>query len=115
MADQVSRAGLELTFTIPDAATDSNERNIEQGAFGTIIIPAGSDLIGKTMQMVAVSQKDPANFAPVALWSTPITLVAGANALSEDHIREGGGASRVLFRASAAVSGDSSFTLLWKS
>lgn len=115
MAEQQLRDGLEIPFEIADGQTETDSLNIEGGCFGTLIVPAGSSLIGKTLQFVAVSQHTPARFAATELFSTPITLAAGANPLSSDQIREAGACSRVKLRVNTAVTGDSPFVLLWKS
>lgn len=110
---QQSRAGLEIQFTILDGETESEAINIEQGAFGTIIVPTGSSLIAKTLQFVAVPQTA-GKYAETPLLSTPKTLAAGANALTADEIREVGAISTCRMRVNTAVSGDSPLVLLWK-
>lgn len=110
---QQGRNGLELTFEFANGATDSQVVDIEQGAFGTILVPAGSALIGKALQFVAVPRTS-GKFAETALLSTSKALVAGANALTADEIREVGAASSVRMRVDTAVGSASSCVLLWK-
>ena len=111
---QQSRAGLEIKFTFLDGETETDAVNIEQGAWGTILVPTGSDLIGKTLQFVAVPQADPTKFAETGLLSTPKALAAGANPLTTDEIREVGAISNCRLQVNSAVSGDASLVLLWK-
>jgi hypothetical protein len=110
-----SRVAREIAVLFEDGETDSQGIDLRGGAFGTIIVPAGSNLIGKDLQFVAVSQSDPAAFAATELFATPITLAAGANALTVDQIRECGAASVCLLQVDSAVSGDCPCVLLWKS
>lgn len=110
-----SRKALELDVAFASGETDSNAIDIRGGAFGTLIVPTGSALIGKTLQFVAVSQAATPKFTPVALFATPITIAAGANPLTTDNIREAGAASVCLLRVSSAVGSAAAATLLWKS
>ena len=109
-----TRDGFEIPFLFPDGETETDAINIEQGCFGTLIVPTGSDLIGKDLQFVAVP-KTAGKFAETALLSTPITLVAGANPLSADAIREVGAIQLCRLSVDIAVSGDCDLVLLWKS
>ena len=115
MASQMGRNGLEIKFEFESGQTDSDPVDIQQGCFGTLIVPVGSSLIGKALQIVAVSSQSPAKFTAVELLSSAITLVAGANPLSADAIREAGAASRIMLRVDSAVASDSECVLLWKS
>lgn len=108
------RQGLEHVFRFDSGATTSQTVDLEGGAFGTIIVPAGSVLIGKTAQFVGVSRHTPALFADTDLLSTPVTLLAGANALTADQIREAGAATRCRLKVNSAVGSDASCALLWK-
>lgn len=110
-----TRAGYEIEFIFAEDGDSTESLNIEQGCFGTLIVPEGSDLIGKELQFVAVSQFTPAKFAEVEMFSTPITLAAGANPLSSDQIREAGACSCLRLKLDSAVDEDSSLVLLWKS
>lgn len=112
MNDQ--RSGFEIPFTFAAGGTQSQMINIEQGCFGTFLVPAGSELIGKTLQVVAVA-RTPGKFADTDLLSTPITLLAGANALSADQIREVGAVQCCRLKINSAVTNEASLVLLWKS
>lgn len=92
------------------AATDSNEVELGGGAFGTLLVPTGSALIGKELQFVAVSSN--ANYTATALLTTAKTLVAGANALTAAEIAEVGAVGRCLLRINSSATGTA--TLLWK-
>lgn len=111
----VDRSAREIVVDFANGATDSNTVDMRGGAFGTVIVPTGSALIGKTLQFVAVSQFAAPRFAATALLTTPITLAAGANTLSIDQIRECGAASVCLLRVNSAVGADAQCVLLWKS
>ena len=111
----IDRAAREITVDFANGATDGTTIDIRGGAFGTVIVPTGSALIGKTLQFVAVSQFTPARFTAVALLTTPLTLAAGANSLSVDQIRECGAASVCLLRVNTAVGAAAQCVLLWKS
>lgn len=106
----------EHVFTWDDGETDSNEVELGAGAFGTLIVEAGSDLIGKTVQFFAVSaNRDSPNFTSVGLLSTAITLGVGSNALTAEEITEVGAIGRCCLVVNSAVSGDQSLVILWKS
>ncbi|QDV22917.1 hypothetical protein [Aureliella helgolandensis] len=109
------RHSFELVFRFADTQTDSNTQDVHLGAFGTILVPEESDLIGKELQIVAVPRKHAGRFEPTELLSTPKTLVAGANPLTVDDLVECGAAGRVLMRVNSAVDADSNLVLLWKS
>jgi hypothetical protein len=109
-----TRTGFEIPFTWAAGATDSDMINIEAGCYGTLLVPAGSELIGKTLQFVAVPQTA-GKYAETPLLTTPITLVAGANPLSADAIREAGAISCARLRLNSAVVGAAGLVLLWKS
>lgn len=110
---QTSRSGHEIKFTFPASGTETDAINIEQGAFGTLIVPAGSELIGKTLQFVAVPQTA-GKFAETALLTTAKTLAAGANPLTTDEIREVGAVSNCRLRINSSVTAAASLVLLWK-
>lgn len=111
---QQNRNGFEIPFTFAAGATETDAINIEQGCFGTILVPAGSLLIGKTLQFVAVP-KTAGDFAETALLSTAKTLAAGANALTADEIREVGAIGQCRLRINSSVASESPLVLLWKS
>lgn len=112
----MNRASAELVFTFPDGETDSVEIiRVERGAFGTILVPAGSDLIGKSLNFMAISSKSPAAFVPTALLGTAKELAAGANPLTTDEILAVGAVHTLRLSLDAAVDGDSALVLLWKS
>ena len=110
-----SRKGLEVGFTFLSGATVTDTTDLSAGCFGTVLIPTGSALIGKTLQFVAVSRNTPVKFAETDLLTTPITLAAGANALSADQIREVGAVSQCRLKINSSVGADSPLVLLWKS
>lgn len=105
----------ELEFTFLNGATLSDAKNACMGAFGTVIVPSGSDLIGKELQFVAHSPKS--LYADTELLSDAnvMTLVAGANALNASQIAEVGGVGYLKLSVDSAVSEDSTCVLLWKS
>ncbi len=104
----------EHKFTWANGDTDSAAIELGGGCFGTLLVPSGSALIGKTLQFVAVSDGSSAH-ADTPLLSTAKTLAAGANALSADEIAEVGAIGRCILRLSSAVNAASFATLLWKS
>lgn len=110
-----TRLGLEVRFVFLEDATLTESTDLGAGCFGTIIVPADSDLIGKELNFVAVSREIPARFAETDLLSTPITLAAGANPLSADAIRECGAVSKCRLKINSSVDADSPLVLLWKS
>lgn len=112
MNDQ--RSGFEIPFDFAAGASLSQSIDIQQGCFGTFIVPAGSELIGKTLQVVALPRVA-GRFAPTDLLATPITLVAGANPLSADQIREVGAVQNCRLKLNSAVTNAASLVLLWKS
>lgn len=109
-----SRSAFEFQISIANGQTESDVIDLGPGAFGTFIVPTGSALIGKELQILAVSRFAPARFAPVPLFSTPITLAAGANAMSTDQIREAGCVSRCRVKVNSAVDADSVLAFLYK-
>lgn len=109
-AAYLDRIQSEHVFTWA-SSTDSNEIELGGGAFGTLIVPTGSDLIGETLNFVAVSAGS--NFTSVALLATGKTLVAGANALTAAELAEVGAVGRCLLRIGTSVTATA--TLLWKS
>jgi hypothetical protein len=109
-----NRVGREIKFTFLSGATTSESVDLQQGCFGTLIVPSGSALIGKTLQFVAVPGVV-GKFAETDMLSTPITLAAGANALTADQIRECGAVSGCRLKINSSVGAESSLVLLWKS
>lgn len=107
------RDTFEHVFSWAAGQTDSDSMELGGGAFGTLIVPSGSALAGKTLQFVAVSASS--RYSATPLLSTPIALVAGANPMPVDAIREAGAVGRCLLRVNSAVGSASSLTLLWKS
>lgn len=107
----------ELKFTFFEGETLSDAKNACMGAFGTVIVPTGSDLIGKELQFVAHSPKSPALYDDTELLSVAnvITLVAGSNPLDASQIAEVGGVAHLKLSVDSAVSEDSTCVLLWKS
>lgn len=115
MSQQTGRDGSEIVFNFANGATESTETiDVQHGCFGTVIVDAGSPLIGKTLQFIAVSGSTPQNFAAAELLSSGIVLAAGANALTQDHIREAGAVSSLKLRVDSAVGSAGSCVLLWK-
>lgn len=116
MPEASNRDSSEVQFSFLAGQTDSSvDIDLSGGCFGSFIVPTGSELIGKTLQIVAVSRAQAAKFSPTELLSTPITLAAGANALSQDQIREAGAVSKCRLRINSAVVSAASLVLLWKS
>jgi hypothetical protein len=90
--------------------TDSNEMELGGGAWGTLLVPSGSDLIGETVQFMAVSSLG--LFQPTALLTEPKLLAAGANPLTCEEQREAGSVGRCFLRCSS--SSTDTAVLLWK-
>ena len=108
------RYRVEIGFAWASGATDSDTKDLSQGYFGTIIVPAGSALIGKTLQFVAVSN-GVTGHAATTLLTTPITLAAGANPISSSNSVEIGPVGNCLLRVNSAVGSAATAALLWKS
>lgn len=109
------RVCMELEFVFANGATKSNARNASAGAFGTLIIPVGSDLIGKELQFVAHSPKGMYSDTNLFTSENVITLVVGSNPLSTEQIAEVGSVANLKLSVNSAVSGDQTCVLLWKS
>ncbi len=101
----------EIGLSFPNGTASSQEVNLTDGAFGTIIVPTGSDLIGKTWNIYATSP----NFADVKLMANDKTFAAGANSLNAGEIAECGAARTVKIKVGSNVSGAQTAYLLWKS
>lgn len=109
-----TRYSREIKFTWASGQTLSDSQPLGFGAFGTILVPAGSALIGKSLQFVAVSESSPAKFSDTDLLTTPITLAAGANVLTEAQLREVAAVGLCKLKVNSAAGSDSSLVLLWK-
>lgn len=100
-------------------ATLSQKCDLREGCFGTIIVPAGSAAIGKTLQFLATEGETMVSstktLPDTGLLTTAKTLAAGANPLSSDEIREVGAAGWVKFQVNSAVGSAATIYLLWKS
>ena len=104
----------EFCFMFADGGTVStNILRAGPGAFGSIIVPTGSNLIGKTVQFVAHSPSG--LYADTDMLSTPKTLAAGSNPLSAAEIAEVGAINHLKLKVNSAVSGAVQCVLLWKS
>lgn len=90
--------------------TDSNEVELGSGAWGTLLVPTGSELIGRTLQFVAVSSLG--LYQPTPLLATAKTLVVGANPLTQEEGAAVGGVGRCLLRLNSNTTGRA--VLLWK-
>lgn len=107
------RESQEIVIDFANAATLSKVHRLARGAAGTILVPAGSDAIGKTLQVVATT--DTGIFEDTDLLSTAKTLAAGANAFTADELLEMAAANDVKFKLNSAVSEATRIVLLWKS
>ena len=108
------RARNEHRFVFPDGQAVSNQLDIGDGCFGSLIVPSGSGLIGKTLNVRAVSRTGA--FSSVNLLATAKTLASGSNPFTAEELLEIGAASVVELVINTAVSGaDSPCFLLWKS
>lgn len=108
------RLGQELKFTWAEGATLSNYHNAGAGVgIGAIMVPAGSALIGKTLQFVAHSPT--ALYADADCLATPITLVAGLNRLTVDQLEEIAFVVGLKLKLNTAVNAESTCILIWKS
>ena len=117
---RIRRNAQRIAIVINAGQTNSPPIDIGEGAFGIFVVPPGSDLIGKTLQIVATDdplvQGSTVVMPDTPLLSTPKTVAAaGAVALTSTDISECGGAKWVRFRVNAAVAVDTLFFLLWKS
>jgi hypothetical protein len=113
----MSRDPNVIPIKFASGATLSTEvHNLSNGCHGTILVPSGSDAIGKTLQFVATKnpQSRSADFADTDLLSTAKTLAAGANALTVEELTEVGAAQYVKFKLGTAAGADISLVLLWK-
>lgn len=93
--------------------------DLREGCLGTIIVPAGSAVIGKTLQFVAVEGEtlvaEGKSIPSTPLFTTPKTLAAGANPLTSDEMREAGAAGATRFQLDSTVASNAIVFLLWKS
>ncbi len=108
------RQSYEHRLSFASGVVTSQVVNLGPGGWGTIIVPSGSALIGKQLQFVAVSESVPPLFDDTEMLSTPITLVAGANSLSADQIREAGTVTKCRLKINSAVGSDVDCILMWK-
>lgn len=111
------RIGNSFLFVFETGATESLKPfELDRGCFGTIIVPPGSDAIGKTLQFVALPEKyDQDSFPETELLTAGKLLAAGANPITSDEITEIGAAKKTRLRLDAAVAAETKIWLLWKS
>ena len=110
-----TRRQRELEFTFSAGATASTGQvDLENGCFGSLLVPTGSDLIGKTLQIVA-HPSTTGKYAATNLLGTPKLLAAGNNAFTDAELLSIAGAGLVSFLVNSAVTNASSCVLLWKS
>jgi hypothetical protein len=98
----------------------SSRIDVRIGAFGVIIVPAGSAVIGKTIQVLAVEGDDNVSgsqaMPDTALLSAAKTVsAAGAVSFTSDEIAQIAAAGHIKLQLSASVNADSTIFLLWKS
>lgn len=108
-----NRDAREIEFTFEANAATSDTIDLEQGCFGTLLVPAGSQLIGRQLNFVAVASVA-GRYADTPLLATPKTLVAGANPLTADEIAQVGAIQRCRLSINTAVTTLSRCCLLWK-
>ena len=99
-----------LPFVFADEATESNTNSLDAGCFGHILVPTGSDLIGKTYNLVEVFKG-----ADYELLESDKTFVAGSNPLTAEEIAQVGAANDVKLVLGDAVEGEQTCYLQWKS
>ena len=103
----------------PAGTNLSQEVDLRRGAFGCIVIPAGSDAIGRTVQFVAVEGeylRPPGKVMPDAdMLSTPKALVAGANRLTAAETQELSAIGYARLKLDSNVAADTIVYLMWKS
>jgi hypothetical protein len=110
----IERLAQEIKFTFLNGATVSDTFQAEAGAVaGTIIVPAGSALIGKTLQFVATHPSG--LYADTDLLTTPKTLALGSNSLSAAELLQMGMVNFLKLKINTAVGADSPCVFLWKS
>lgn len=99
-------------------STTSDRIDVRLGAFGLLVVPTGSDVVGKTIQVVATEGDDSAgvNAMPDAdLLTTPKTATAGAMSFTSDEILQIAAAGFIKLKLNSAVTNASTIFLLWKS
>lgn len=110
---QTERTAQEHLFVWDDGqAVSRGSRSLATGAFGTLLVPAGSDLIGKAMNVVAHSPDG--RYADTGLLATPKVLAVGPNHFTHAEIAEIGAVRNARISVSAPVTGEQSAVLLWK-
>ncbi|GIW89615.1 MAG: hypothetical protein KatS3mg109_0047 [Pirellulaceae bacterium] len=109
---RAARWNTETSVVFPAGETDSQRFSLALGVFGSLIVDPGSELVGKSVNVVAVSRRG--NFQPTSMLSEPKVLQAGNNFFTRDELLEIGAAELVFFRLDSAVGSDSRATLLWK-
>lgn len=103
---------------ISNGSNTSQVCDLREGVFGTIIVPSGSDAIGKTIQFIATEgeliKPSSKSMPDTALLATPKTLAAGSNPLTSDEIAQVGAAGYVKFQLGSNAGSDVVLYLLWK-
>lgn len=111
--EKVTRKGFSAKFTILNGESETSIRDLSDGCFGAVLIPSGSDLIGKSLQFVHASADE--DFDGIELLSEAMVLVAGVNHMTVDQMREAGAVCECRLSVDSAVSEDSKFEMIWKS
>jgi hypothetical protein len=98
----------------------SGRIDLRSGAFGTFLIPSGSPVIGKTIQIVAVAGDPPlsiSNLLPETdLLTTPKSVsAAGAVSLTSSEIAQVAAVGHAKIKLSGTVNADCVIFLMWKS
>lgn len=94
--------------------------DLRNGALGTFIVPAGSEVITKTIQFIATESEA---FRPPTskvmpdtnLLATPKTLAAGSNPLTNAEIAEMGSVGYAKLKLNSTVTAATVIFLMWKS
>lgn len=105
---------IEITFRAGQTRSEGL-RTLHGGAFGTFIVPSGSEAASRSIQVFAVEPPGTANpFPRTALLTTAKNLVSGSNAFNEFELTEVGAVGTVDFELNIAVTADTTIWLLWK-
>lgn len=111
----VTRSHSTHTITIPAGGTTSGRVDLREGAVGLLIIPSGSEVVGKTIQVVATQGDDYIPIPDTDVLETPKSVAAaGAIAFSEVEIARIASLGYAKFKLNEAVTNNTTFYLLWK-
>lgn len=107
------RIGSHHVATFPAGGSESNVLDLRAGCFGALLVPSGSELIGKTLQVLA--HFPAGELADTELLSAEKTLAAGNNHFSADELTQLAAVGFAKLRLNSAVAAEATAVLLWKS